>query len=255
MFVDNDTIPKRLLCGICMKVLQDPYLTECCGQNYCRICLLCWNGNRPDKSCPHCRQSGCRTVQNKEKQRDVNELKVHCANHQQGCEWTGELGGLKDHLSRFNTDLTASCGYVEVLCPRGCGKHVKCKDLPTHVKERTGHSLLRCKHCGRSGTRQHMHGHDMYCEEHPCVCRNKCGKAGLKRKHISNHYSKYCPLEIQLCPFAVAGCETKIPRKDLEEHVSSSSEQHMMQLLDKVKLLSEEIETLQERVDTLEEER
>ena len=30
--------------------------------------------------------------------REVNELKIYCTNHSEGCGWVGQLGELKNHL-------------------------------------------------------------------------------------------------------------------------------------------------------------
>ena len=52
--------------------------------------------------------------------REVNELKIRCTNHREGCGWVGELGELKSHL-----DSDKGCRYVEVICTnKGCGERV-----------------------------------------------------------------------------------------------------------------------------------
>ena len=64
--------------------------------------------------------------------REVNELKICCTNHREGCGWVGELGGLKSHLGSEN-----GCGYVWVTCTdKGCRKRVSRKDLQTHLYEK-----------------------------------------------------------------------------------------------------------------------
>ena len=35
----TDVIPEDCLCIICMDVLQEPQLTDCCGQHFCKACL------------------------------------------------------------------------------------------------------------------------------------------------------------------------------------------------------------------------
>ena len=35
----RDVIPEDCLCIICMDVLQEPQLTDCCGQHFCKACL------------------------------------------------------------------------------------------------------------------------------------------------------------------------------------------------------------------------
>lgn len=37
-----------------------------------------------------------------------------------------------------------------------------------------------------------------------------------------------CPLEPVECPFKEAGCEVQLVRKDLDEHVERSTQQHLL---------------------------
>ena len=55
-----DTIAPKYLCNICMKVLRDPRLTECCGQHYCDFCLKKWLVS--NKTCPHCRKKDFQSI-------------------------------------------------------------------------------------------------------------------------------------------------------------------------------------------------
>ena len=34
--------PDDYLCMICVKVLNEPHLTDCCGQHFCQVCLEQW---------------------------------------------------------------------------------------------------------------------------------------------------------------------------------------------------------------------
>ena len=104
-----DTIAIKYHCNICMKVLRDARLTECCGQHYCDSCLKKWleRNNR----CPHCHKECFPSILNKAMIREINEFKVHCTNKNKGCKWVGELESLKHHLESDN-----GCDYVMVKC-------------------------------------------------------------------------------------------------------------------------------------------
>ena len=49
-------------------------------------------------------------------QREINELKIHCIHHWEGCQWIGKQGNLQTHLNKV-------CGYVRVECTNKCKLH------------------------------------------------------------------------------------------------------------------------------------
>ena len=50
----EDTV-EELTCSICMKVLCEPHLVNCCGQQFCEHCLEKWL--LKNKTSPHCRST------------------------------------------------------------------------------------------------------------------------------------------------------------------------------------------------------
>jgi len=232
-----DKVPEELICNICTKPLFEPHLTVCCGQYYCESCLKYWFKRQKKKSCPHCRAVGVKFqhVPNKAIERKVNELKIHCTNHKDGCQWVGELSNSQFHL---NSD--EGCGYVEVNCTKKCGEKVKRKDLSEHIHS---HCLLRqyrCKYCGYTDTYhaitaecgskgqcdQHDSSHYQTCPNYPLECPNKCEKV-IQRKDMDEH-CKQCLLGPVKCPFKDAGCNAKLIRKEFESHMTSNTQQHLL---------------------------
>ena len=43
----------------------------------------------------------------------------------------------------------------------------------------------------------------------------------------SKHLAEVCPLEVINCSFSFAGCEAKLPRKDLPAHINDNLAVHM----------------------------
>ena len=252
-------VPDRFICQICTKILRDPHLAVCCGQHFCESCLNKWFTRQGKKSCPHCRAEGeaFNHVIHKGLRSEVNQLKIRCSNHGEGCQWTGELGALKLHLE---SDI--GCGYVLVECPNQCNSWVsKCmrkkppyrvptavlttlkrKDLEIHI---TTHCYLRpyqCEFCGLKDTYKAItgqglypvapiydnpyNGHQAMCPEAPLTCPNYCGSKEIKRKDMESHRSQ-CPQEPVECPFAEAGCKKKLKRSQLNTHVTSSVQIHL----------------------------
>ena len=233
------TTPSDYTCPICTKVVRDAHLTVCCGQYFCASCLTHWLGTQQGrKTCPHCRQEDFQHVPNKAIVRKVNELKIRCTNHREGCGWVGELGGLKSHL-----DSDKGCGYVEVTCTnKGCGERVNRKDLQTHSQEECYYRPYECEYCGHKdtytaitgeiGSRKHTQmsrssfcrsrrciknqNHYTECPEYPLACPNRCGVTGIRRRAMPDHCSS-CPLEPLHCP--LEGCGERVNRKDLQTHL------------------------------------
>ena len=227
-FVDN---VDKYTCNICKKILKDPQLTACCGQHYCQSCLNYWFTTNYRRSCPHCRteRSGFQYFLNKSVKREIDSLRIHCTNKEEGCQWIGELGSLKDHL-----ELANRCGYVEVECPKNCKTKMKRKDLSNHLKNTCYYRPYQCEHCGYKDTYRNITGigpatllrqhHYDRCLEFPLQCPNMCGRKDIKRKDVEDHRSQ-CPEEEVEC---TNGCEEqheactssgRFKRKNLAGHL------------------------------------
>ena len=90
--------PQDFFCPICTELLTEPFLTDC-GHYLCHTC--CGRLLESDKSeCHECRRSNALETArvNKHLQRQVNDLKVYCKYHKEGCKWEGELRDLQAHL-------------------------------------------------------------------------------------------------------------------------------------------------------------
>lgn len=102
-----DPPPKRLECPICLLTLRMPHVTSCCGNHFCQPCIdpLCKPSPPNSQSvcvsqrpCPICQEPRFSVMLHKGLMREVNELKVFCANRNLGCGWSAELGSLRKHL-------------------------------------------------------------------------------------------------------------------------------------------------------------
>ena len=227
-FVD-DPIPARYQCNICMKVLRDARLTECCGQHFCDSCLSDWL--KTQKTCPHCRKEKFQSMINKERIRDINELHIRCTNREKGCDWVGEMGVLEDHLKSDK-----GCGYVIVKCGDIlCRERMERRHLTNHMENECMYRPYTCEYCGLKDTFQNItvmgywkpngpcqivcYPHYEECAEYPLECPNKCGEINIKRKDMEEHRD-ICPLEPLDCPFVIDArdCLKNILRKDMETH-------------------------------------
>ena len=254
-----DEVPDRFICQICTGVICDPHLVVCCGQHFCKSCLNKWFKKQGKTSCSHCRAEGeaFNHVINKGLRSEINQLKVNCVNHSEGCEWTGELGEIKHHLESDN-----GCGYVIVTCPYKCcikkptSRHkswqrsqffkekvtyrtMKRRDLDEHLANECYLRPYQCKYCDLKDTYEAImggessyggDGHQAKCPEAPLTCPNNCGSKEVKRKDMRSHRNQ-CPQEPVECPFAKAGCEENLVRCLFEDHMSSNQQQHLLMVM------------------------
>ena len=192
-------VSERLNCNICTKVLRDPHLAVCCGQHFCESCLNKWFTRQGKESCPHCRAEGeglgFHHVINKGVRSEINQLKIECSNHGKGCQWTGELGTLKQHL-----ESDKGCDFVMVECPNKCeswyGKNLlQRRDLALHLTQVCYLRPYQCEFCDLKDTYEAITGYSIYyvskpnddyyghhakCPEVPLTCPNRCGVERIK---------------------------------------------------------------------------
>ena len=102
-----DEVSEELKCTICLQVFQDPNLTSCCGNRYCRKCIE--KIVQQKMPCPFCQHPGFTLMLDKLYVRKVNSLRVKCPN---GCEWRGDLGKVEEHKK--------NCQAKTVPCVVGC---------------------------------------------------------------------------------------------------------------------------------------
>ena len=250
-------IPERYICLFCSNLQTQPVLVSCCGLHFCNGCLTKWFREQ-GKKCPHCRQTGITHMLNKERVRDINELKVYCSNKSVGCVWEGDLGTLEDHLS-------SKCDYTQLDCPQMCKMKILRKGLNKHMKDGCLCRKYRCEHCGLQGTYHsitgecgefgpcelHGEGHYSECGSFPLTCPNQCSEI-IKRRDVAAH-RETCPLEPVECPFSDTGCTETVARKDLDKH-TATSDHHLILMTKAFKELKRSLEETRQEVKKLKQE-
>ena len=245
--------PDKYTCMICSGLQQQPVLMSCCGQHFCESCLKKWYTEQGSK-CPHCRNTEVTYLLNKERVRDINELRVYCSNKNKGCTWKGELGSLDGHVE-------SNCGLVEIDCPKGCKMKLLRDNMSDHIRDSCLCRDYSCEHCREEGTyhtitgecgefgpcRRHGNGHYDRCQHYPVQCPNKCSKT-IKRRNVGAHRES-CPLEPVECSFSEVGCQ-KQPRRDLDNHMATSDHQHLLLMMKAFKELKQETKQLRDEIKT-----
>ena len=93
----------------------------------------------------------------------------------------------------------------------------------------------------------------------PLPCPNKCSTEEITREKMKDHI-ELCPNQVVKCKYSEFGCDgEEIKRKDHDQHLSSTMEQHLCLVAEYAKSLEEKIEkkiaaevVLENRIATLE---
>ena len=134
-------------CPICLLVLREPYQATCCGKSFCKECIE--SVRKSGQDCPTCNNPRFEIFRNLGLEQPLCDFKVYCTHKSKGCEWTGELRELDNHL---NSDPPADkslqgCPYTLIKCPlscAGCEKGVCRKDVKSHVNDNLlGHVMMQ----------------------------------------------------------------------------------------------------------------
>ena len=167
---------------------------------------------------------------------------MRCANSERGCQWTGTIGTLDDHVT--------SCQFALVPCPNKCEENKGAgelllirKHLEQHLKTKCPKRAYECPHCGEKGTFASItEDHDQVCEKKIVACPNKKSGCSLsmKRGKTKEHVSSDCEYTEVACAYESLGCGVRIVRKDKPSHESEAREKHMDLSLVNFKLLSVE---------------
>ena len=169
---------------------------------------------------------------------------VYCSNEKKGCKWTGELDSLDNHLNLHpqSEKMMNGCNFTTVKCIH-CSDTFKRCEIESHQKEQCPKRPYSCEYCQiykihyDDVTKHHW----AVCGSKPVQCPSSCGKLPL-RQDLDNHIIKECPLTLINCD--IPGCDLKLPRKDLLEHLQNDLLKHMSLLAKSHKQLESENQTL-----------
>ena len=160
-FVEPPAKYLKVECPICLNILREPYQASCCGKNFCKGCL---EGIQASQSpCPCCKSQQFANFEDKRLKQTLYDFDVHCSNKSKGCEWTGELRELDNHLHK-NPQPDKSlegCPFMLINCPlsyAGCGESLPRKDMPRHISESVvSHTLIQAgKQLSLSRENEHL---------------------------------------------------------------------------------------------------
>ena len=179
---------------------------------------------------------------------EIKSLGVPCSSMERGCQWTGTIGTLDNHM--------AACQFALVPCPnkceddKGAGElHLMRKDLDDHLKTKCPKRSYKCQHCGEKGTYASItEDHDKVCNKKIVPCPNKGSGCPLsmERGKTNKHVRRVCDYTEVACAYESLGCAVRMQRKDVEKHKREAQDRHMDLALDTVSSREEQHKTLSE---------
>ena len=232
-FVDPICKDVQTDCSICLSILREPYIVQCCGNRFCRSCLERLQAGTATPMtpkvtpCPLCKQKIAAAMPDKQLERLLNEKHVFCSNKSRGCTWSGELVKLEvDHLNKNPTgqtpeELMKGCKYVQVLCYQCKRVTIERQEMVDHLEKKCPRRMAVCTYCKvhRAAYEDISRNHHPVCQQIPVPCPKGCGAKPL-RKNIKTHVKNWCPKNPQPCPFHVVGCTKKLAGHQMEKHLS-----------------------------------
>ena len=248
-FVEKPPKPFQSECPVCLLVLKEPYQTICCGKSYCRVCI---ERLKADKNvCPCCKKD-IEDYPNVGLRQSLYDFKVYCINRSQGCQWTGELGQLDEHL---NSDPSQQkrlegCQFVQIECLH-CDESFQRSIIDVHQNQQCQFRPFSCEYCKEfESDYEDVTKHWHVCGCYPMQCLNSCGKI-LQRNTVEDHIANDCPLTVISCDFQRAGCDVCLPRIKMPAHLNESIVTHMSLSYKQVLRLEKENKELKQEVDRL----
>lgn len=219
-------------CPICLHILREPYQVTCCGKSLCKGCLE--QVKPANKSCPLCKQDDYNDFPNKGLQQPLYGMQICCSNKRDGCEWVGELGQLDNHLNVKETSEGniehKGCRFAKIKCS-DCSEIIIRDKLQLHKDELCLKRPFSCEYCNNceSTYEDIIYYHWPVCGSYPVKCPNQCNTRP-QRKNFETHVARDCPLTVVGCDFSYVGCEVRVPRKDLADHIEHSLVAHFSML-------------------------
>ena len=154
--------------------------------------------------------------------RIVSKLPVKCPQYFRGCEWSGFISDIREHVEL--------CGYLYVSCPQGCDESMLQQHTEEHVTHKCIERMVLCDLCTKSIKVKNLTEHKGVCPMYPIECTNLCGSE-VNRHQLEDHLKLDCPYRLVPCPYVTYGCDkTEIRFCDLKEHMDTEKDRHLSNL-------------------------
>lgn len=225
-FVERPHDQLQTNCPVCLCILRDPCVVDCCGYSFCRTCIttvqLC------ERPCPLC-NAQFTTYPDKRLHRILNSMRVFCTHKEAGCEWQGELRTLLCHLNANSSidDKSVGCEYANIPCDY-CKLYFERRNVSHHELEVCKLRPYSCDYCFdyQSTHEDITTSHWFKCPSRPVPCPNECG-IYPERKNLHKHLMQDCEDALIECQYSSVGCKINVKRKDMQAHLEHDIATHL----------------------------
>jgi TNF receptor-associated factor 4 len=234
----------ELECIICKTMNLRPCQTDCCGHTICEDCTGVFvTTKQRGATCPVCRVYPFHFRGDSRVKRLISGLTAYCVHYDRGCEWTGSVVKVKEHL-------TKECNYEPVKCQ--CLEKIERQNLDDHKKVCPKRQAVCpcCKLPGHLNYQSLVSWHYQMCPGWPRRCPNNCKTQGLTKSTLETHVIHSCPESDLTCEFSEFGCKKIIKRQKMGEHIQSK---HVLDLASNYTKMKDENSALRIRNGDLEE--
>ncbi|KAM6950039.1 TNF receptor-associated factor 6 isoform 1-T2 [Lycodopsis pacificus] len=210
----DPALESKYECPICLMALRNAIQTPC-GHRFCKNCI--------EKSI---RDTGQRCPVDNERlledqlfpdnfaKREILSLTVRCPNS--GCADKMELRHLENHVAR--------CQFATVPCSQ-CQQSVRKSHLEEHKTVDCQRRPMTCPDCVADFCYEERELHEQQCPFASVTCQY-CDM-DLIRDQIESHCDTDCPKAPIACNFSTFGCEERMQRHNLAQHMQEFTQMHM----------------------------
>jgi len=170
-----------------------------------------------------------------------DHLKFTCPRRRARCEHCNmEFSGqtLEAHVG--------GCSHEPVYCENKCGSKVQRVKMAHHRAAECARRLVPCRYCNKDFVADTLQAHVSKCNKCPVSCPHGCD-ASVTRDDMDSH-AKECPNVTVSCAFKDAGCRFKGRKSAVEQHMESSSRQHLLLMSGVVGRQQQQIAALKQAV-------
>ncbi|XP_023698020.1 TNF receptor-associated factor 6 [Paramormyrops kingsleyae] len=209
-------------CPICLMALRAAVQTPC-GHRFCHGCIRKSLRDAGQK-CPVDNEvlMEDQLFADNFAKREILSLTVRCPNS--GCSQKMELRQLEDHV--------AQCQFATVPCPL-CQDVVRKSQLEEHSSRQCPRRPVTCPDCAQTYVYEDGMLHEKLCPLAYVVC-DYCSME-LIRDQLASHCDTDCLKAPVACPFSPFGCQERMPRNDLAQHMQEFTQMHMRCMADRLR--------------------
>ena len=241
----------NVICPICKLSFKSPIFDQC-GHIFCSHCSQSLFTSDTLCQCPLNNNNTiylnkvykCSLISNV-----LNALMIYCPNN---CEWKGQFSELFTHITKSCKKQIIKCIYSS----NGCDVMQSREEIQSkHIYECIYREIQCRNNCGCRDKILFMNEdeHMKICPNELIHCPQLCGRR-VMRKNIDEHYKNECVNTLFPCLYQEFGCEEKVLKSKLNEHLDTSFDEHNNMIIVYMSKFYKEYEERTKAIEAIEKE-